>query len=135
MKWIIAVAVAAAAVLQVASCLVVITISASDMAGRYTYSSESVRNLWGAMDAAGSSHTAEAGIPAVCSHRALPEKFRPMCRDPNAWKLFAELEAEWPSRIFITAAAHSNLGRGHPLVAAVSGTEICDTGYFEDNAA
>ena len=52
-------------------------ISASDMAGRYTYSSESVRNLWGAMDAAGSSRAAEAGVSTISAR--LPGRLGVRC--------------------------------------------------------
>ncbi|CAL8252925.1 unnamed protein product [Arctogadus glacialis] len=85
MRWIIAVAVAAA-VLHVASCTVTVRV------GQYEYPLQSVKMLWRLVATArGYRSEAQGGMPAVCSQPALPHVFTPLCRDPNAGKLFAEL--------------------------------------------
>ena len=66
--------------------------------GQYEYPLESVKMLWrlvatdrGYRSEAQGGMPAQGDRPAVCSHPALTDIFRPMCRDPNAGKLFADL--------------------------------------------
>ncbi|KAG7276507.1 hypothetical protein CRUP_021287 [Coryphaenoides rupestris] len=95
----IAAAAALTAVLHVALCL---QHQVTVLEGDYTFSLEDVKVLWHVLgelksgeatgNAGRSSRLSQSHTPAVCSHPALPDTFRPLCQDPNAEQAFANLE-------------------------------------------
>ena len=76
--------------------------------GQYEYPLQSVKMLWRLVATArGYRSEAQGSMPAVCYQPALPHVFTPLCRDPNAGKLFAELGRAAACRLATVMCLHT----------------------------